>query len=111
MFAIWEDFIYNGNKCLGELTMQVTAIIQNNTLIIPNVDLSHLAPYADNHGMIEFDQSLIEMLMQLKVAKNPIKKGKSIQELAGGLANKTTVVATVEQMNESIAEAYSIREI
>lgn len=54
--------------------MQVTAVIQNNTLIIPNVDLSQLAPYADNHGMIEFDQSLLEMLIKLKVAKNPAKK-------------------------------------
>ena len=111
MFAIWGDFTYNGNKFLGAITMQVTALIQNNTLIIPNVDLSQLAPYADNHGMIEFDQSLLEMLIQLKVAKKPIKKGKSIQELAGGLANKTTVVATVEEMNESIGQVYAGREI
>lgn len=87
--------------------MQVTALIQNNTLIIPNVDLSQLAPYADNHGMIEFNQSILEMLVKLKVAKKPIKAGKSIQELAGGLANKTTVVATIEEMNESIGQVYA----
>lgn len=98
-------------KLKESLKMKVTALIQNNTLIIPNVDLSQLAPYADNHGMIEFDPSLLEMLMKLKVAKNPSKKGKSIQELAGGLAHKTTVVATVEEMNDSIGQVYANREI
>lgn len=91
--------------------MPITAIIQNNTLIIPNVDLSHLAPYADKNGLIELDQSLLETLIISKVAKTPAKKGKSIQELAGSLANKTTVVATIGKMNESIAKAYIQKEL
>lgn len=85
--------------------MRVTALIQNNTLIIPNVDVSHLQALADKNGLIEFDLPILDTV------KSTVKPKKTIQELAGGLAHKTTVVATIEEMNESIAEVYANREV
>lgn len=86
--------------------MQVTAIIQNNTLIIPNVDLTHLKPLADKNGLIEFELPILDKA-DFSYSPQEIKPKKSIQELAGGLADKTSIVATVNEMNESIAEAYA----
>lgn len=87
--------------------MQVTAIIKNNTLIIPNVDLSQLAPYADHHGMIEFDPDILTMLVKPKSTQEKL----SLNELLQKMTIKTNKVATVEEMNESIAKAYENREV
>lgn len=87
--------------------MQVTAIIKNNTLIIPNVDLSQLAPYADHHSMIEFDPDILTMLVKPKSTQEKL----SLNELLQKMTIKTNKVATVEEMNESIAKAYENREV
>lgn len=90
--------------------MQVTVFVENNTLIIPNLNRTHLKPLADKVGFVSFDLPTLESF-NLDDLKPTTKPKKSIQELAGGLAHKTTVVATVEEMNESIGQVYANREI
>lgn len=82
--------------------MQVTALIQNDTLIISNVDLSHLKPLADENGLIRFDLLILDTV---QVAPNETPKPNkklSLAELLAKKTIKTDIVATVEEMNESI---------
>lgn len=88
--------------------MQVTAIIQNDTLIIPNLDLSQLKPLADRYGLVKLDLSMLDSLFNQEPA---VKKTLSIREMGGGLANKTDIKATIEEMNASIAQAYKHWEV
>lgn len=83
--------------------MQVTAIIQNNSLIIPNIDLSQFQQSANEYGLITLDVSILQTSA---TAENAEKNVRAIHEIAGALANKTNIKATVEEMNESIARAY-----
>lgn len=87
--------------------MQVTAFVENNTLIIPNLNRTHLKPLADKVGFVSFELPTLENFNLDDLKPTTAKPKKSIQELAGGLAHKTTVVATVEEMNESIGQVYT----
>ncbi|STY90362.1 hypothetical protein LP109_01460 [Moraxella bovis] len=107
MFAIWGDFIYNGNKFLGAITIQVTAVIQNNTLIIPNVDLSQLKLLADENGLICFDLPILDRVKPTQAEIPKPSKKLSLAELLAKKTIKSDIVATVEEMNESIGQVYA----
>ncbi|STZ07272.1 Uncharacterised protein [Moraxella caprae] len=91
--------------------MQVTAIIQNNTLIIPNVDLSQLKLLADENGLIHFDLPILDRVKPTQAEIPKPSKKLSLAELLAKKTIKTDIVATIEEMNESIAEVYASREI
>lgn len=79
--------------------MQMTAQIQNNTLIVQNFDLNKLMPFADKNGFIELDFSITPPFEKEK-------KSLSVDELLNKITIKTDKVATIDEMNESIAKAY-----
>lgn len=91
--------------------MQVTALIQNDTLIIPNVDLSHLKPLADENGLIRFDLPILDTVQVTPNETPEPNKKLSLAELLAKKTIKTDIVATVEEMNESIGQVYANREI
>lgn len=79
--------------------MQMTAQIQNNTLIVQNFDLSKLMPFADKNGFIDFDFSILTKALEKET------KSLSVDELLTKMTIKTDKVATIDDMNESIAKA------
>lgn len=86
--------------------MQVTAIIQNNTLIIPNLDLSQLAKFADKNGLIEIDLPILDEIKQHTNISTDDGTKLSVQQLLGEMTIQTNKVATIDDMNDSIAKAY-----
>lgn len=49
--------------------MQVTAIIQNNSLIIPNIDPSQFQQSANEYGLITLDVSILQTSATMENAK------------------------------------------
>lgn len=86
--------------------MQVTAIIQNNTLIIPNLDLSQLAKFADKNGLIEINLPILDEIKYHTEVSTDNETKLSVQQLIDAMKIQTDKVATIDDMNESIAQAY-----
>lgn len=73
------------------------------------MDLSHLKPLADKNGLIEFDLPILDTI---KPTQNELPKPKlSLAELVAKKTIKTDIVATVEEMNDSIGQVYASMEI
>lgn len=85
--------------------MQVTAIIQNNTLIIPNLDLSQLAKFADKNGLIEINLPILDEIKYQTEVSTDNETKLSVQQL-DAMTIQTDKVATIDDMNKSIAQAY-----
>lgn len=88
--------------------MLATAIVKDNNLIIPNIDLSTFHGQIDEFGMVEIDLNFLNKSKKLTEPKlkNILKKHLSVADVSGSLKDKTTVKATIEEMNDSIAQAY-----
>lgn len=92
--------------------MQVTAIIQNNSLIIPNIDLSQFQQSANEYGLIILDVSILQTSATAENAEKNVRtihetdERLSVQQLLNAVSIKTDITATIEEMNESIARAY-----
>lgn len=92
--------------------MQVTAIIQNNSLIIPNIDLSQFQQSANEYGLITLDVSILQTSATAENAEKNVRaihetdEKLSVQQLLNAVSIKTDITATIEEMNESIARAY-----
>lgn len=88
--------------------MLATAIVKDNNLIIPNIDLSAFHGQIDEFGMVEINLNFLNKAKKLTKPKpkNTLKKHLSVADVAGSLQHKTTITATIEEMNDSIAQAY-----
>lgn len=89
--------------------MLVTAIVKDNNLIIPNIDVSQLPNQPNEFGMVQLDLSYLNNPIKIdKPLLNHTEKRKklTVDEMLQKMTFQTDKHATIEEMNESIAKAY-----
>lgn len=95
--------------------MLVTAIVKDNNLIIPNIDVSQLPNQPNEFGMVQLDLSYLNNPIKIDkpLLNNIDKKRKklTVDEMLQKMTFQTDKHATVEEMNESIAKAYENWEV